>query len=164
VRGERSASVEIPPGVSTNNYLTLRGQGEAGPRNAPAGDLLVLIDVLPDERFERDGDDLIHDLPVSFSLAALGGVVRVPTPYGEEEVKVPSGLQSGTVLRLRGKGLPRLGHDGHGDLNVRTHVWTPESLNAEQRKLFEALTPHEQPPVRGSEGGFWSRIKEALVA
>lgn len=162
VRGERTVAVEIPPGVSANNYITLRGQGEAGPRNGPNGDLLVLIDVKNDERFERQGDDLYYDLPVSFSMAALGGSVMVPTPNGDEQVSIPPGLQSGTVLRLRGKGLPRLGQSTFGDLNIRTHVWTPEALNDDQRRLFEELAAHEKLPGRG--GGFWSRIKEALGA
>lgn len=164
VRGERTVTVEIPPGVSTNNYITLRGHGEAGPRNGPNGDLLVLIDVQADERFERQGDDLLYDLPVSFSMAALGGTVTVPSPYGEETIGIPPGLQSGTVLRLRGKGLPRLGQSTFGDLHIRTHVWTPESLNEEQRRLFTELAQHETPPARGNGGGLWSRIKEALGA
>lgn len=163
VRGERTVSVDIPPGVSANNYITLRGQGEAGPRNGPSGDLLVLIDVKDDERFERQGDDLFYDLPVSFSQAALGGVVTVPSPYGDESVTLAPGLQSGTILRLKGKGLPRLGHTSFGDLNVRVHVWTPESLNDEQRRLFEELALHERPPVQ-SGGGLWARIKDALRA
>jgi len=164
VRGERTVAVEIPPGVSANNYITLRGQGEAGPRNGPNGDLLVLIEIKDDERFERQGDDLAYDLPVSFSLAALGGTVTVPSPFGDETVTIPPGLQSGTILRLKGKGLPRLGQSSFGDLNVRAHVWTPESLNDEQRRLFEELAHHEKPPVRGTGGGFWSRLKEALRA
>lgn len=164
VRGERTVAVEIPAGISSSNYLTLRGQGEAGPRNGPAGDLLVLIDVKDDERFERQGDDLAYDLPVSFSLAALGGTVVVPTPFGDETVTIPAGLQSGTILRLRGKGLPRLGREGNGDLNIRAHLWTPESLTDDQRRLFEELAQHESPPARGGSGGFWSRLKEALGA
>lgn len=163
VRGERTVAVEIPPGVSTSNYITLRGQGETGPRNGPNGDLLVLIDVQDDPRFERQGDDLAYDLAVSFSQAALGATVTVPTPYGDESVTIPPGLQSGTVLRLRGKGLPRLGQSTFGDLNVRTHVWTPESLNDEQRRLLEELARHEKLPAQG-RGGFWSRLKEALGA
>jgi len=164
VRGERTVAVEIPPGVSANNYITLRGQGEAGPRNGPTGDLLVLIDIKEDERFERQGDDLAYDLAVSFSMAALGGTVTVPTPYGEEQVTIPPGLQSGTILRLKGKGLPRLGQSTFGDLNVRAHLWTPDSLTDEQRRLFEELARHEKPPAREGGGGFWSRIKEALGA
>ena len=162
-RGERSVPVEIPPGVSSNNYITLRGQGASGPRNGPTGDLLVIIEVKDDERFERVGDDLSLDLPLSFSQAALGTSVTVPTPYGEERLTVPAGIQSGTVLRVRGKGLPRLGQNGSGDLNVRVHVWTPESLSAEQRRLLEEFSKVEGPPPKQSSG-FWSRLKEALGA
>jgi molecular chaperone DnaJ len=163
VRGERTASVEIPAGISPNNYLTLRGQGAAGRRNAPGGDLLIMIEVKPDERFEREGDDLALDLPLSFTQAALGTTVRVPTPLGEERLAVPAGIQSGTVLRLKGKGLPRLGQNGNGDLNVRVHVWIPESLSQEQRRLLEEYAKVEgEPPKQHS--GFWSRLKEALGA
>jgi molecular chaperone DnaJ len=139
VRGERSINVDIPAGVSTNNYLTLRGQGAAGPRNGPSGDLLVMLDIKDDERFERQGDDLIYDLSVSFSQAALGGEHPVPTPYGEERLRVPPGTQPETVLRLRGRGLPVLGQDEKGDLLVRVHVWTPERLTEEQERLFREL-------------------------
>ncbi len=163
VKGERTVPVEIPAGVSSANYLTLRGQGAAGPRNGPNGDLLILLEVKDDERFERHGDDLSYDLPLSFSKAALGTTVVVPTPYGEERLAVPPGVQSGTVLRIRGKGLPRLGQSGAGDLNVRVHVWTPQSLTPEQRRLLEELGKVEgEPPREG--GGFWSRLKEALGA
>ena len=163
VRGERSIPVEIPPGVSSNNYITLRGQGAAGPRNGPTGDLQVLIEVKDDERFERSGDDLNFDLPLSFSQAALGTSVLVPTPYGDERLSVPAGIQSGTVMRVRGKGLPRLGQNGAGDLNVRIHVWTPEDLTAEQKRLLEEFAKIEGPPPKRSTG-FWSRLKEALGA
>ena len=163
VKGDRTVTVEVPPGVSANNYLTLRGQGAAGPRNGPMGDLLVMLDVKDDDRFERQGDDLFYDLPLSFAKAALGVTVAVPTPFGEERLPVPAGVQAGTVLRIRGKGLPRLGGTGAGDLNVRVHIWTPQSLTAEQKALFEALSKVEgDPPKEG--GGLWSRIKEALGA
>lgn len=163
VRGERTVTVEIPAGVSGQNYLTLRGEGPPGPRGGPPGDLLVMIEVKDDERFQRDGDNLIHDLPISFSQAALGHTVTVPTPYGEETLTVPAGTQSGTVLRLRHKGLPRLGGSGTGDLNVRVFVWTPDDLNDVQRQLFTELARHEgDGPKRKS--GFWSKLKEALGA
>lgn len=163
VRGERTVQVDIPAGVSSNNYITLRGQGAAGPRNGPIGDLLITIEVKDDERFERHGDDLSLDLPVSFGQAALGTSVIVPTPYGDERVPVPAGIQSGTVLRVKGKGLPRLGQHGTGDLNVRVHVWTPQNLTGEQRRLLEDLSKVEgAPPKEGSS--FWSRLKEALGA
>ena len=163
VRGERTVPVDIPAGVSSNNYITLRGQGAAGPRNGATGDLLITIEVKDDERFERHGDDLSLDLPVSFSQAALGTSVTVPTPYGDERLPVPAGIQSGTVLRVKGKGLPRLGQHGAGDLNVRVHVWTPQNMTAEQCQLLEALSKVEgAPPKEGSS--FWSRLKEALGA
>jgi len=163
IRGERSVPVDIPAGVSSNNYITLRGQGAAGPRNGPAGDLLITIDVKQDERFERHGDDLSIDLPLSFSQAALGTGVTVPTPYGDERLAVPAGVQSGTVLRIKGKGLPRLGQSGAGDLNVRVHVWTPQNLTGEQRRLLEEFSRVEGSPPKESSG-FWSRLKEALGA
>jgi molecular chaperone DnaJ len=163
VRGERTVQVDIPAGVSSNNYITLRGQGAAGSRNGPAGDLLITIEVKDDERFERHGDDLSLELPLSFSQAALGTSVIVPTPYGDERVPVPAGIQSGTVLRVKGKGLPRLGQHGAGDLNVRVHVWTPQDMTGEQRQLLEALSKVEgAPPKEGNS--FWSRLKEALGA
>jgi molecular chaperone DnaJ len=163
VRGDRSVVVEIPPGVSANNYLTLRGQGAAGPRGGPNGDLLVMLDLKEDERFERQGENLVYDLPLSFSQAALGGDFVIPSPLGEQRVEVPAGTQTGTVLRIKGKGLPRLGGGGQGDLHVRVHVWTPEKLTAEQERLFRELAAIEgEPPQRAN--GFWARLKEALGA
>jgi molecular chaperone DnaJ len=163
VRGERTVTVEIPAGVSSNNYLTLRGQGAAGPRNGPNGDLLVMLDIKEDSRFERQGDDLIYDLPLSFSQAALGCEVEVPTPYGEESVQVPGGTQPETVVRLKGRGLPVLGQNSKGDLLVRLHVWTPERLSEEQERLFRELAKLEGEPPKRSPG-FWSKLKEALGA
>lgn len=161
LKGERSVNVEVPAGVSSNNYLTLRGQGAAGPRNGPHGDLVVMLEVKEDDTWERHGEDLVHDLAISFSQAALGLTVKVPSPWGEEELAIPAGTQSGTMLRLRGKGLPRLGRNGNGNLNVRIHVWTPETLTGEQRRLFQELARHEGEPPRRA-GSFWSRLKEAL--
>jgi molecular chaperone DnaJ len=163
VRTERSVVVDIPAGVSGNNYLTLRGQGAAGPRNGPSGDLLVMLDIKDDERFERQGDDLFFDLPLSFSQAALGGEFPVPTPYGEERVRIPSGIQPETVLRLKGRGLPVLGQNAKGDLLIRVHVWTPERLGEEQERLFKELAKLEGEPPKRSPG-FWSKLKEALGA
>jgi molecular chaperone DnaJ len=163
VRAEKTVTVEIPAGVSTNNYLTLRGQGAVGPRNGPAGDLIVMLDIKDDDRFERQGDDLIFDLPLSFSQVALGVQVKVPTPYGEEDVRVAPGTQPETIVRLRGRGLPVLGQSSKGDLIIRIHVWTPERLNAEQERLFQELSKHEGEPPKRSPG-FWSKLKEALGA
>ena len=163
VKADRTVTVDVPAGVSSNNYLTLRGQGAAGPRNGPNGDLLVLLEIKEDERFERQADDLVFDLPLSFSQVALGGTFVVPTATGEEKISVEPGTQTGSVIRLKGKGLPHLGQDGKGDLHVRIHVWTPETMSSEQERLFRELAKVEgEPPKRSS--GFWSRVKEALRA
>ncbi len=160
---EKTVQVEIPAGVSENNYLTLRNQGAVGARNAGPGDLLVMIEIKDDDRFERDGDNLVMDLPLSFSQAALGIAYTVPTPYGDERVTIPAGTQGGTILKLRGKGLPKLGRNGRRGLLVRTHVWTPETISEEQIRLFKELAQHEgDPPKRVA--GFWAKLKEALGA
>jgi molecular chaperone DnaJ len=162
-RVERTVNVDVPPGVSSNNYITLRGNGHAGPRGGPAGDLVVMLEVEEDERFERHGDDLIFDLPVSFAQAALGAELAVPTPYGEERASVPPGTQPGTVLRLRGRGLPHLGQAGKGDLHVRIAVWTPERLTPEMARVFRELAAIEGDPPAGRVGrSFWDRMREAL--
>ncbi|HET7427544.1 MAG TPA: molecular chaperone DnaJ [Gemmatimonadales bacterium] len=163
VRADKTVAVEIPAGVSSNNYLTLRGQGAAGPRNGPPGDLLVMLDIREDDRFERQGDDLIFDLPLSFSQVALGLEVTVPTPYGDEQIKIAPGTQPETIVRLRNRGLPVLGQNSKGDLIVRVHVWTPERLSAEQERLFRELAALEGEPPKRSPG-FWSKLKEALGA
>ncbi|MEO5799844.1 MAG: molecular chaperone DnaJ [Gemmatimonadales bacterium] len=162
VKGEHTVSVDIPAGISAQNYLTLRGQGAAGPRGGPNGDLVVMIEIKDDDRFQRNGDDLVYELAVSFSQAALGTSVVIPTPYGDEKLTVPAGIQSGTVLRLRGKGLPRLGGNGSGDLNVRAHIWTPDDLNEEQKGLFAELAKYEADGP-SKKGGFWAKLKEALL-
>jgi molecular chaperone DnaJ len=163
MRADRVVSVDVPPGVSSQNYITLRGQGHAGPRGGPAGDLIVMLEVEDDDRFERHGDDLVFDLPVSFSQAALGAEVTVPTPYGDEIVKVPSGTQAGAVILLKGRGVPHLGAGTKGDLHVRVVVWTPERLTPEMEGVFRALAAVEGEPPAGRVGrSFWDRMRGAL--
>lgn len=163
VRTERTVELEIPPGVSSNNYLTLRGQGQAGPRGGPAGDLIVVLEVENDPRFERQGDDLVCDLPVSFSQAALGHEFEVPTPVSAVPLSVPAGTQAGAVLTVRGKGLPGL-NGAPGDLHVRVRIWTPPRLSKELEELFRKLQGIEgEPPSTNRDGkGFWDRMKEAF--
>jgi molecular chaperone DnaJ len=163
-RAEQLVEIDVPAGVAENNYLTLRGQGGAGIRGGPTGDLIVALEFEEDSRFERRGDDLVYDLPVSFAQAALSDEFVVPTPLGEETVKVPAGSQTGSVLTLRGKGLPSLSRGGRGDLHVRLQVWTPTDLSSEQEELFQRLRGLEGEPP-GDEGlgrRFWNRMKEAL--
>jgi molecular chaperone DnaJ len=156
--------VEVPAGVSSSHYLTLRGKGAAGPRGGPAGDLIVELEIEDDPRYERRGDDLVYDLPISFSQAALGVEHAVPTPYGEETVRIPAGTQAGTVITLAGKGLPNLNHGRRGAVHVRIQVWTPTTLSPELRDLFERLAEHEGEPPRDESIGkrFWNKMKEAF--
>ena len=164
VKAEHTVQIDVPAGVADHHYLTLRGQGVPGPRNGPAGDLIAVLDIAEDPRFARQGDDLVYDLPVSFARAALGGDVSIPTLTGEVPLKIHKGTQTGTVYRVRGHGLPRLGESGRGDLHVRVLVWTPTKLTAEQERLLRELEQVESAPPSGEEAGrgLWQKIKEAL--
>ena len=157
----------VPAGVSTDDYLKLSGQGNAGPSGGPSGDILVLIEVEEDARFERRGDDLVYNLAVTLSQAALGADVEVPTVIdGVAKLSVPAGVQGGQALRLRNKGMPRLRASGRGDQIVRVLVWTPTNLSREERAALERLAEVEQPAPdpANSEAGFWERVKRAFTA
>jgi molecular chaperone DnaJ len=164
--GEKTVEVEVPAGVSSGDYLTLRGQGNAGPRGAARGDILVVMEVEEDERFMRDGNDLIYELPITYTQAALGSDVEIPVVGGTARVKIPAGIQSGRMLRLRGKGLPHLQGAGRGDMIVRVVVWVPDELTAEQAALLEKLAKIEtKAPTKlapDEDRGFWSKVKEAF--
>ncbi|HET9441629.1 MAG TPA: molecular chaperone DnaJ [Longimicrobiales bacterium] len=165
---EKTVEVEVPAGVSSGDYLTLRGQGNAGARNTPRGDILVVMEVEEDERFVRDGNDLIYELPITYTQAALGSDVEVPTVTGTARVKIPAGIQSGRLLRLRGKGLPHLQGAGRGDMIVRVVVWVPSELTTEQVALLQKLAKIEnKAPAQldaDDRGGFWHKVKEAFGA
>lgn len=167
VRAEREVEVDVPAGVTSENFLTLRGQGSVGPRGGPRGDLVVLLEVQEDARFVRDGADLVHEHLVTFSQAALGADVEVPTVDGTARVSIPAGIQGGEMLRLRGLGLPHLNEPARGDLIVRVLVWTPERLTPAQEEALRRLGEVEsRPPTtadRRPRKGFWSRVKDALA-
>ena len=159
--------LEIPAGVSTDEYLKLSGRGNSGVSGGPRGDILVLVEVEPDPRFDRHGDDLVSNLAITVSQAALGDEVDVETIIdGTARMKVHAGIQSGQALRLRGKGMPRLRETGRGDQIVRILVWTPTKLSTEERELFERLREVEDPAPEPDveEPGFWERVKRAFNA
>jgi molecular chaperone DnaJ len=166
VRTEKEMDVEVPAGVSSENFLTLRGQGNSGPRGGPKGDIIVLLEVQEDPRFRRDGEHLLFELPINFTQAALGDEVQVPTVEGAARVSIPPGTQTGEVLRLRGQGLPGLHGRGRGDQLVRVRVWTPQKLSREQERLLKELKELDDPPpkeaIEGGDRGFWSKVKEAF--
>ncbi len=143
VEKEKTLEVKIPAGVETGSRLRVNGEGEAGTQGGPAGDLFVVIHVAEHEIFERQGANLYSAAPVSFAQAALGAEIEVKTLDGEENLKIPAGTQTGTVFRLKSKGMPALGGRGKGDLFVAVTLITPKSLNKEQRKLLEQLAEIE---------------------
>jgi molecular chaperone DnaJ len=136
----RTLRVDVPAGIADGQRIRLTGRGHAGERGGPAGDLYVLIRIEPDERFLRDGDDLVTVLDVSAPRAAIGATVTAPSLDGEVEVEIPPGTQPGQVFVVRGEGMPRLRRSGRrGDLRVVVNVVVPRRLNREQRKLTEKL-------------------------
>lgn len=135
--------VKIPAGVSEGNYLTLSGQGNAGRRGGPNGDCFVVIEEEEHEIFVRDGDDIVLDLDISFPQAALGAEIEVPTLTGASLLKIQSGTQSGTLLRMRDKGIQHLNRSGKGDQIVRVQVVTPKKLTKEEKALLQDLAEHE---------------------
>ncbi|HLV25489.1 MAG TPA: molecular chaperone DnaJ [Gemmatimonadales bacterium] len=166
VRGDREVKVQIPAGVSSGQYMTLRGAGNAGPRGGARGDVVVVFDVEDDERFERDGEDLYTEVLVPYSTLVLGGEVEAPTVTASVSVRVQAGTQSGQVFHLRGRGLPRVNGSGMGDLHVRVQLWTPEQVSEEEEELLRRLAELQgAPPASDSRGrGLWARMKQALGA
>ena len=157
-----TVAVQVPPGVSEGQYLTLRGEGGGGRRGGAPGDLLVFIREKPHELFTRRGDDLVLDLPIGFPTLALGGKVQVPTLHGRAEMSVPAGTQPDRVLRLRGKGMPRLGGGSAGDLLVRLHGVTPARLSAREKELWDELARLQEGKVPKPGKGFVERMREAF--
>ena len=139
----RTINVRIPPGVVDGQRIRLAGQGEAGLRGAPSGDLYVTVHVRPDKVFGRDGDDLTVTVPVSFSELALGATLSVPTLEGKVGVRVPKGTSDGRILRVRGRGVPKRS-GGHGDLLVTVKVAVPPKLEGEAQETLEAYAKAER--------------------
>jgi molecular chaperone DnaJ len=152
---ETTVTVDIPPGVSEGNYITVPGKGDAGQNNGSAGDLIVVIQEEPDNFFERHGIDVVCSMDVTFSEAALGTSKTIPTLDGKVSLKIPAGTQSEKIFRLRGKGLPVLHSTQQGDQLVRVRVHTPEHLSREERELFEKLAQ-----VQTNEKGSFEKFKE----
>ena len=136
----RKINIKIPPGVENGQHLKLRGQGDAGGQGAESGDLYVGIKVMPHPKFQREGSDLLLETPISYTQAALGSDLEVPTLGGRAKIKVPAGTQTGTIFRLRGKGMPRMQGIGSGDLNVKVKIKTPSSLTGREKQLLDALS------------------------
>ena len=152
VRGKRTLSLKIPPGVETGSRLRLAGKGEGGSRGGPAGDLYVVLHVQPHPLFQRKDEDIFIEMPIPFHVAALGGEVNVPTIHGYTALKIPPGTESGTLFKLRGKGLAGVHGFRNGDQHVRVHVEVPPRISGDQkealRKFAELCTDAHHPRQR----------------
>lgn len=162
VRRYRRLSVKIPPGVDTGARLRLAGEGEAGERGGPPGDLYVLIRVEEHPVFTREGNDLWCEAPVSFVTAALGGEVEVPTVDGPARIRIPEGTQSGTVFVLRGRGVPTLGGPGRGDLRCRVVVAVPRRLTERQKAVLREFAKLGGDRLTDDDRSFFRRMRDAF--
>jgi molecular chaperone DnaJ len=163
VQRHKKLRVTIPAGIDEGHQIRLSSEGEAGPRGGPSGHLYVAVHVTPHVSLRSEGTELFHDLEVSITQAALGTRVRIPTVEGEEEIELRSGIQPGTEIRLRGKGVPHLRRPGsRGDLHVVVHVAVPTKLSKRQRELLEQLAVESGEPVVPGSGGIIDRMRDAL--
>jgi molecular chaperone DnaJ len=158
---EKRLSVNVPPGVDDGTRIRLTGEGEAGERGAPSGDLYIFLHVQRHKLFERDGTTLFARAPISFTTAALGGTITVPgLDRVGHEIRIPAGIQSGKQIRQRGVGMPVLNGRGNGDMVVQIEVETPTKLSAKQRELLEAFRATETGEESPQSSGFFSKLKD----
>ena len=163
VEQKRRLRVAVPAGIDDGHQIRLTGEGEAGPRRGPAGNLYVAVHVQPHPSLRREGTELFYELPLSITQAALGARVRVPTAEGEEEIEIKPGTQPGTEVRLRGQGVPHLRRPGmRGDLHVLVDVRVPVRLTKRQRELLEALAAESGETVGARGGGLFEKVRDAI--
>ncbi|MGM0419498.1 MAG: molecular chaperone DnaJ [Bacillota bacterium] len=162
VTRRRNIKVDIPAGISSGSRIRLSGEGGAGEKGGPSGDLYVRVNVKPHDIFERRGDDIYCEFPINFVQAALGDEVKVPTLEGEVKFKIPEGTQPGDKLRLKNKGVQHLRSSGRGDQYIIIKVVIPKSLNSEQKELLRKFAEMSGDEINPESKGFFSRVKEAF--
>jgi molecular chaperone DnaJ len=166
VQGETTIKVNVPAGVSDGNYIPIRGQGNAGQRGGPAGDIIVVIEEEHHELFTRNGDDVVLDLLVSYPDAALGAEIEIPTLNGRAKLKIDPGTQSGRILRMREKGIAHLNGYGKGDQLVRVNVWIPTHLTTKEKEVLKQLQqstnvkPKEGDRSANADRSFFEKMKD----
>lgn len=163
LRKKRKFKVNIPAGIDEGQSIQQRGQGNAGINGGPAGDLLVTIAIRPHPIFKRDGQNVYVDIPVSFAQAALGDTLQVPTIDGRVEYKMPEGTQTGTVFRMKGKGIQNVSGRGRGDQYVRVNLEVPKNLSEKQKKLLREFEDISTDDNQTKRKGFWDKVKEAFT-
>lgn len=159
---ERTINIKIPAGVDTGSTIPLRGEGNAGMRGGPQGDLYVYLNVREDPLFRRDGMDVSFEMPITFTQAALGAEVVVPTLDGKIKLKIPEGTQTGKIFRLKGKGIKNVNGRGIGDLYISTTVETPRRLNKKQKEMLKEFENSYSSENNKNNESFWSRIKNSF--
>ena len=159
VQKNRKIDVKIPPGVDTGTRLRVSGEGEAGTKGAPAGDLFILLEITPDNRFQREGADLHTRVDVALPQATLGCEVSIPTFDGMEKLGVPAGTQPGSVLRIKGRGMPKLRGSGNGDLHIHVRVNVPKNLSDKAKILMRDLAAEMKVEV-SEDKGLFDKIKD----
>jgi molecular chaperone DnaJ len=163
IKQHKTLEIKIPAGIDTGMRLRHSGHGEAGSNGAPSGDLYVEIHIRPHNVFEREGDDLHCEMPISFSTAALGGEIEIPTLDGKASIKIPAETQSGKVFRLRGKGIKGMRTNSHGDLNCHVVVETPSNLTERQKELlreFETISQQDTGRHNPRAKSWMGKVKE----
>ncbi len=164
MRGDRTIKVQIPAGVATGQYMTMRGVGNAGARNGERGDVHLVFEVADDARFERDGEDLYTEVLVTYPQLVMGAAIEVPTVTSTVALSIPPATQSGQVFHLRGRGLARVNSHGTGDLHVRVQLWTPDALSDDEARLIRQLAEVQRSVPTDRDKGLWAKMKEALGA
>lgn len=162
-RVSRRIKVNIPAGVDNGSRIRIAGAGQAGVRGGGNGDLYVYIGVRPHDIFKREGYDILCEVPISFAQAALGDTIEVPTLHGKVEMQVPAGTQSGRILRLKGKGVPRLRGGGNGDQHVQVKVLTPQKLSDRQKELLKEFAELSGDKVNPEQISFLKKMKNLFT-
>lgn len=162
VKKQRKIHVRIPAGVDDGAQLRMTGEGEGGLRGGPSGDLYIVIRVKPHDFFEREGDDIYCEIPLTFTQAALGDEIEIPTLTEKVKLKIPAGTQTGTYFRLRGKGVPKLRGVGQGDQHIKVVVITPSKLSDEQKELLRQFGALNGEHTHENEQSFFDRMKRAF--
>jgi molecular chaperone DnaJ len=161
VRAEKTVSLDVPAGIRDGQKMQYRGGGAPGSNGGPAGDLIIEVRIRDHDTFDRDGDDLYYQHPISFPQATFGDTVEIPTLAGSADLEIPAGTQSGETFSLSGEGMPRSRGRGYGDLHVQVQVVTPEELNDEQREALKAFAEAGGEEIEVNEG-FWKKITRSF--
>ena len=162
IKETETVEIKIPAGVEDGMQLKVSGKGNAAPFEGVNGDLIVLISIEEHDKLIRDGQNLHFDHYISFADAALGASVEIPTVTGKVKIKLEEGIQSGKILRLKGKGLPSVNGYGNGDLLIHINTWTPQKLSKEEKKFFENCKKSDnfKPNPTHKDKSFFDRVKE----